>query len=127
MSMDYTVDSSGDKIYKQPKDWSLDKDPKKMNQLELSAAVARDLLGCKPKWWGYYADWTCGCKGDHTMDQQCSIIAAYAEDARYARQVAVELEKKTGFILPATFTPRQICERALIVIRGIDTSRNNSS
>lgn len=109
----YTVDSDGDRLWDQPADWSLDKNPDKMNLKELSAACAK-LLGCRPKWWAYYADWVCGCKGNqHGCDQQCSAIADYTGDARYARQVAEHMEEH-GLLSPrATATPVEICRAAL--------------
>ena len=58
-----------------PKGWSLDKDPQEMNYKELTAAAARDILGCKVYWWPHYKDWCCGCDGTpHSCDQQCSAI-----------------------------------------------------
>ena len=72
-------DSDGDLHYSEPEGeegWDLEADPEEMGLKALCAAVARDILGCKIKWWPYYCDWVCGCKGTpHGCDQQCSSIA----------------------------------------------------
>jgi hypothetical protein len=71
-------DSDDDPIWSEPvnePEWDVDGDPAKMNTKALCAAVARDMLDCKIKWWGYYCDWCCGCEGTpHGCDQQCSAI-----------------------------------------------------
>ncbi len=110
----YTLDEDGERWYDQPKDWSLDdKDPGEMNVKELSAAAAR-LLGCKPSWWPYYKDWTCSCdRGEHACDSQCSVIADYASDAKYARRIAIFMEEQGMEIPKATATPADICRAAL--------------
>ncbi len=74
-------DSDGDPIYGEPDsatepEWDVDGEPAKMNTKALCAAVARDILGCQIKWWGYYCDWCCGCEGnEHGCDSQCAALA----------------------------------------------------
>lgn len=110
----YWLDGDGEFNWDQPKDWSLDKPPEEMNKEELCAAVAR-LMGCEPKWWPYYKDWTCTCeRGEHAADSQCSIIAPYSTDSRWARRVAFWLEKKGLPVPKMTTVPRRVCEQALL-------------
>lgn len=72
-------DCDGDPIYADPgaePGWDLEGPVEEMEEKALCAAVARDMLGCKIKWWGYYCDWVCGCKGiPHACDSQCSALA----------------------------------------------------
>ncbi len=112
----YWLDDDGERWYEQPKDWSLDKDPADMNEKELAAAVARDVLGCDVKWWPYYKDWTCSCGGGkHAIDSQCSVIADYNVDVRHARNVARAVKHLRKFDVLAE--PRAICEAALQAVR----------
>lgn len=80
MSLAYRYDGDGDRIYEEPKglpEWDLDGPAKTRVGKVLRAAVHRDILGCRVKWWGYYADWCCGCPDgatDHSGDQQCSQL-----------------------------------------------------
>lgn len=71
-------DEDGCAIYDNPRGqfgWDLDAPPEEMGDKALCAAVARDLLGCKVEWWGYYCDWVCDCPGAvHGCDSQCSQI-----------------------------------------------------
>lgn len=109
----YNIDEDGERWYDQPKDWNLDKDPAEMNTKELSAAAAR-LLGCKPVWWAYYKDWICSCtRGEHSCDSQCSVIADYANDIRYASKLATLIEEHSLEVPKATATPTYICQVAL--------------
>jgi hypothetical protein len=114
----WNLDSDGDPWYDLPKDWSLDKAPKDMNTKELSAAVAT-ALGCTPEWYGLYLDWTCTCDdGAHAGDSQCSAIADYANDIRWARRAAEWLEGGGYEVPKVTATPRTICERVVRAARA---------
>ena len=87
----YTTDNDGDRYYEQPKTWGLSKAPESMNSKELSAAIAKELLGCSPRWSKHYADWCCTCKGGpHMIDQQCSVIDDYANKLTFMQKVAVK-------------------------------------
>ena len=109
----YVRDEDGGRLYDQPEDWSLDKNPDEMNVKELAAAAAQ-LLGCRPKWWPYYKDWCCDCRDNrHGCDQQCSAIADYSGDAKYARQIALLMERRGVEVLKATAGPNEICRAAL--------------
>lgn len=109
----YTVDADGDRLYDLPADWSLDKNPHEMNGRELAAASAR-LLGCVPDWSAYYGDWICPCRGgDHACDSQCSVIADYPKDIRYAHRIAIWMEKQGMEVPKATAGPKEICKAAL--------------
>lgn len=75
------LDGDGAPIYAEPAyvdepEWDPKGDPHRINLKALCAAVANEILGCRPRWWGYYCDWTCSCDdNDHGCDQQCSSIA----------------------------------------------------
>lgn len=115
----FWLDEDGERLYDQPKDWNLDKHPDEMNVKEMAAACAR-LLGCRPKWWSYYKDWTCSCSdGVHACDSQCSIIVDYPNDARYARQVAQLMEECGEEVPLATAEPAEICRAALLALEPV--------
>ena len=112
-------DSDGDAIYAAPDvddgpAWDLDGDPNKMGTKALCAAVARDILGCDPGWWGYYCDWCCSCDhGDHACDSQCSAIAS----ARQLHDRVIEACDTRGIALLAQ-RPDKLLQAALIAWRG---------
>jgi hypothetical protein len=114
----YHCDSDGDRIYDEPhrqKSWDLSAPPSEMGTNTLCAAVAKEVLGCKIEWSGYYRDWCCMCKNDaHQIDQQCSIIMEYSSGMRI-RDVVTAVAHLIRF--DALTSPREICEQALQAVR----------
>lgn len=110
-------DSDGDVIFAKPrgeKGWDLDADPTEMFDKTLCAAVARDILRCKIKWWGYYCDWVCSCKGTpHGYDSQCSIMASSTQ----LFGDVIDVCKDEGIALVAD-RPTEFLRTALIVWRA---------
>ena len=95
-------DEDGDSYYSEPTAeegpaWNLEGDPAEMNQKTLCAAVARDVLGCRVKWWPYYCDWCCACPHtEHGCDSQCSSIAT--PDQLYDRVVEACTSKSIALL-----------------------------
>ena len=105
--IEYTRDSDGDPIWEEPNaevhgpDWDMAGDPHTMGMKALCAAVASEILGCAPRWNGYYGDWCCTCKGNvHGCDSQCSALAG--PSLLYCRVVAACAEQ--GITLQAVQT-----------------------
>ena len=95
-------------------EWDLEGGPEEMNVKALCAAVARDILGCQIKWWGYYCDWCCGCRGTpHGCDSQCSSLAT--PDQMFKR--VIEICDEEGIALLAQ-APEQLLRSALIAWRA---------
>jgi hypothetical protein len=93
-------DADGDAVYAEPQHeegWDLDAPSATMGTKALCAAIARDILGCKPVWSGYYCDWICSCDGNgHGLDSQCSAIAT--PDQLYDRVMDTCAERKIALL-----------------------------
>lgn len=112
-------DMDGDPIFAVPDSddgpaWDLDGSPAEMGMRALCAVVARDILGCRPEWWGYYCDWCCTCEGNpHGIDSQCSAIAGPAQ----LHDQVVEACDRRGIALLAAPSD-DVLRAALVAWRG---------
>ena len=98
----------------------LEKDPSRMPNKVLDAAIAHEVLGCQLYWWPYYNDWCCACQdAPHGMDQQCSVVASYSSYIRLVMQPAAMV----GLRVRASDSTRQIAVRTLRRARQLKARR----